>query len=163
MNRFITIFILALAVLVFFSYRAHAAMQIAYVYDGDTVKIVDGKQKYKLRLTHIDAPERNQTYGKKSRRALIKLCMNAAVNIHIVGTDKYRRKLGSLSCDDQDVASYMVAHGHAWFNDRYSSDITLALKERKARESKLGLWQDQKPTAPWVWRRLNKAQQPAQK
>lgn len=50
----------------------------------------------------------------------------------------------------------MLKHGHAWFNDRYSSDLVLAIKERTAREKKLGLWQDEKPTAPWVWRQLNK-------
>jgi len=158
MNRFFITFILALAILVFFSYRAHAAVEMSYVYDGDTVKIIDGKQVYKLRLTHIDAPERNQTYGKKSRRALIKLCTGAIIKVNIVGTDQYQRKLGSLSCNEQDVASFMVQHGHAWFNDRYSSDIALALKERAAREKKLGLWQHHKPIAPWVWRRFNKQQ-----
>jgi len=52
---------------------------VTYVYDGDTVKLRpiasnDSQDEFKLRLTDIDAPERNQSYGLKSRRALMKLC-----------------------------------------------------------------------------------------
>lgn len=47
------------------------ALEIIYFYDGDTVKIRDANKEFKLRLTDIDAPERNQAYGLKSRRALI--------------------------------------------------------------------------------------------
>lgn len=159
MPRFIIFFLLGLIVLLALSIKAHATVQIDYIYDGDTVKIIDNKKAYKLRITHIDAPERNQTYGKKSRRALMQLCKNATVKIQITGTDKYQRKLGSLSCNKQDVASFMLQQGHAWFNDKYSSDLILAFKERTARKNKLGLWQDEAPMAPWIWRRMNKAQQ----
>ena len=38
------------------------AAEITYFYDGDTVKINDAGYEYKLRITDIDAPERNQTY-----------------------------------------------------------------------------------------------------
>ncbi len=162
MPRFIIYFLLALIILLALSIRAHATVNVDYVYDGDTVKIIDGKVSYKLRITHIDAPERNQSYGKKSRRALIKLCSHANVKVRITGTDRYKRKLGSLACNETDVANYMLQHGHAWFNTKYSSNQLLAIKERSAREQKLGLWQEKKPTAPWVWRYLNKAQQKRQ-
>jgi len=78
MPRFIIFFLLALIILLALSIKAHATVNVDYVYDGDTVKIKDGKDSYKLRITHIDAPERNQHYGKKSRRALIKLCQISA-------------------------------------------------------------------------------------
>ena len=50
------------------------ALEITYFYDGDTVKVKDAGREYKLRLTDIDAPERNQAYGLKSRRALMQFC-----------------------------------------------------------------------------------------
>ena len=78
------------------SFHASAA-NISYVYDGDTVKINDNNTEYKLRLTDIDAPERNQAYGKKSRRALIGLCSQANIHAALSGTDKYNRRLGKLS------------------------------------------------------------------
>ncbi len=154
--RFIYFMLVALCLLIVFSYRAHAAQHITYFYDGDTVIIQDNDKSYKLRLNHIDAPERNQSYGKKSRRALMKLCQNAALQIIITGTDLYHRHLGNLYCNQQDASSYMLENGHAWFYHHYSNKADLAILEAGARKNKLGLWQDDKPTPPWVWRHLIK-------
>jgi len=63
-----------------------------------------------------------------------------------------------LHCNQQNVATYMVENGHAWFNERYSNDVLLALKERQAREQHLGLWTQEKPITPWAWRKTNRAQ-----
>ena len=129
------------------------ALEISYFYDGDTVRIKDSASEYKLRITDIDAPERNQSYGKKSRRALMQFC--AETNIHVVsmGYDKYQRKLGRLKCNEQDASQFMVKNGHAWFNRRYSMDYSLALLEDEARKDKRGLWQAAQQIPPWVWRK----------
>ena len=134
------------------------AAEITYFYDGDTVKIKDQSNnnidyEYKLRITDIDAPERNQTYGKISRRALMDFCAETNIYVAISGTDKYGRKLGKLLCNQQDVSIHMVKNGHAWFNNHYSMDYSLALLQDEARKNKLGLWQVQQPTPPWVWRK----------
>jgi micrococcal nuclease len=129
------------------------AAEITYFYDGDTVKINDAGYEYKLRLTDIDAPERNQTYGLKSRRALMNFCKDTKIFVAISGTDKYGRKLGKLLCNQQDTSIFMVKNGHAWFNRRYSMDYMLALQEDEARKNKIGLWADEKPMPPWVWRK----------
>ena len=126
--------------------------EITYFYDGDTVKIDDAGYEYKLRITDIDAPERNQTYGKKSRRALIDFCAEANIYVAISGTDKYGRKLGKLLCNQQDVSKHMVKYGHAWYN-RYSMDYSLALLQDEARKNKFGLWEVQQQTPPWIWRK----------
>lgn len=127
--------------------------EITYFYDGDTVKIKDQAYEYKLRITDIDAPERNQTYGKKSRRALMDFCAETNIFVAISGTDKYGRKLGKLLCNQQDVSTHMVKYGHAWFNKRFSMNYTLDLAEQDARKNKLGLWQNTNPAPPWVWRK----------
>lgn len=129
------------------------ALEITYFYDGDTVKIKDSAYEYKLRITDIDAPERNQTYGKKSRRALMDLCTKATIYVAISGTDRYGRKLGKLLCNQQDVSKHMVKYGHAWFNNHYSMDYSLALLQDEARKNKLGLWNVEQQTPPWVWRK----------
>ena len=129
------------------------ALEITYFYDGDTVKIKDAGKVYKLRITDIDAPERNQAYGLKSRRALINFCKNTSVQVQLLGTDKYGRKLGKLECNNQDVSFYMLENGDAWFYEQYSSDSALELAELEAREKKRGLWQSQHPTPPWIWRK----------
>jgi micrococcal nuclease len=129
------------------------ALEITYFYDGDTVKIKDGSYEYKLRLTDIDAPERNQDYGLKSRRALMLFCKKADVKVYISGMDKYQRRLGKLHCNKTDASEFMVKNGHAWFNRRYSMDYMLALQEDESRKNKLGLWNAQQQTPPWVWRK----------
>jgi micrococcal nuclease len=127
--------------------------EITYFYDGDTVKIVDAGYAYKLRLTDIDAPERNQAYGKKSRRALMQLCSGANVQVYLSGIDKYQRKLGKLVCNNTDASQFMISNGHAWFNARYSNDQSLAFAQQRAYNNHLGLWNAKQQTPPWVWRK----------
>lgn len=129
------------------------------MYDGDTVKLRpiasnDSQDEFKLRLTGIDAPERNQSYGLKSRRALMKLCKgkNIIVAVQISGIDKYQRSLGKLECNGIDASYYLAEHGLAWFYTQYSSDTTIENAEKNARRHMLGLWADKKPIAPWNWR-----------
>ena len=129
------------------------ALEITYFYDGDTVKIKDSAHEYKLRLTDIDAPERNQTDGLKSRRALMQFCKNASVKVYISGVDKYQRHLGKLHCNNVDASVFMIKNGHAWFNRRYSADYTLDFTEQDARKNGLGLWKAKQQTPPWVWRK----------
>lgn len=155
--RFFYIFIISLAVLIVLSWQAHAAPIISYYYDGDTVKIADGNKTYKLRISEIDAPERNQRYGKKSRRALMSLCKDAKVQVIITGIDKYKRQVGQLYCNQKNVSDFMVGHGHAWFNAKYANNNHLDVLQRQARQDKKGLWLEDKAMQPWVWRKLNHA------
>ena len=41
---------------------------------------------------------------------------------------------------------------HPYFK-KYSSDVEYAKIERQARKSKVGLWQEKNPIAPWDWRK----------
>lgn len=129
------------------------AASIGYFYDGDTVKIEDNGQVFKLRITDIDAPERSQRYGLKARRALMKFCIGTNVSYQITGVDKYQRRLGKLQCNQQDVSMRMVQNGHAWFANRYSADHTLLLAQQQAQQARTGLWQAGNPTPPWKWRK----------
>ena len=106
------------------------AAEITYFYDGDTVKINDNGQEFKLRINDIDAPEKNQAYGKKSRRTLMQLCDHGEFQAQITGQDKYGRKLGKLVCHDQDASLYMVQNGYAWFYAHYSNDSNLAFSQQ---------------------------------
>lgn len=126
--------------------------KITRYYDGDTVKIDNGLRQYKLRLRDIDAPERNQAYGKQAKRALIQLCKNAQIQVQLSGIDKYQRDLGYLHCNQQSASLYMVANGYAWYNQRYAMDDSLLQAQQQARQQKLGLWRAKSPTPPWQWR-----------
>lgn len=129
---------------------------VSYVYDGDTVKLINAEGgEIKLRLTNIDAPERNQAYGLKSRRALIQLCQgnNIRATAHITGTDKYHRSLGKLQCNHIDASIYLAEHGLAWHYAQYSSEGSVYNAALKARQQKLGLWANGDAIPPWIWRK----------
>jgi len=134
--------------------QADNSYTVSRVYDGDTVLLKNSSGKLKLRLTDIDAPERNQAYGQKSRRALSKLCKGAktSVTTQIVGTDKYDRSLGKLQCNGADAGLYLVKHGLAWHNVKYSANHATLTAEAIARQKRIGLWRNKKPVPPWVWR-----------
>jgi micrococcal nuclease len=154
-----------LAAFCLFSSASHAAetlYTVTYVYDGDTVKLrpvtsSNIKDEFKLRLTDIDAPERNQDYGLKSRRALIKLCQskNIVATVDIVARDKYGRSLGRLQCNQVDASLFMAEQGLAWDQDHYSTDFEIYNAARAARQQRRGLWADDKPIAPWDYRKNN--------
>jgi len=124
------------------------------VIDGDTVELNNINGTFKLRLSDVDAPERNQAFGKKSRRALAKLCKGNSIRINtiILGTDKYNRYLGKLQCNHVDASLYLAEHGFAWHNEKYSNDPVIKNAAFLAREKRLGLWRAKKPIPPWVWR-----------
>ena len=147
------IFTAVLSTLILFYNSYSYAIEITGFYDGDTVKIKDGAYEYKLRLTDIDAPERSQEYGLKSRRALMGLCENTQVQVYLLGIDQYKRRLGKLHCNNQEANQWMVKNGHAWFNKRFSMDYMLDLAQQKAKQEKLGLWQSEHALPPWQWRK----------
>lgn len=127
---------------------------VTYVYDGDTVKLSNINGEFKLRLTDIDAPERNQSYGKKSSSALKKLCKgkHTFVTAQLLGIDKYNRYLGKLQCNEIDASLYLVEHGLAWHNAKYSNDVAIFNAASRARQQRLGLWKSKNPMPPWIWR-----------
>jgi endonuclease YncB( thermonuclease family) len=142
------------------SHAEEGVYKVVYVYDGDTVKLRqidsdDAQDVFKLRLTDIDAPERNQAFGLKSRRALMKLCQgkNIIATAQISGTDKYQRSLGKLQCNGVDASYYQAEHGLAWYYAQYSIDVEIYKAAKNARRFTLGLWSDKNPIAPWNWRR----------
>lgn len=141
------------------SFAEETVYKVTYVYDGDTVKLrpihsSKPNHAFKLRLMDIDAPERNQSCGLKSRRALIKLCQgkNVMVTAQISNTDKYQRSLGKLQCNHIDASYYLADHGLAWHYAQYSSNTAIYKAAKNARKLRLGLWADENPTPPWVWR-----------
>ena len=121
------------------------------VVDGDTVYTKDGT---KIRLHGIDTPERDQPYGQQATRALDGL-IETKVYVLKKDTDRYGRLVGVLyTPEGLNVNLEMVCGGHAWWYERYARlDSDLEDCQESAQETRLGLWADDDPVAPWAWRR----------
>ena len=130
------------------------SLKIKKVVDGDTVHVFYQDDVYKIRLTEIDAPERDQPYGANSTKYLKGLLKEGRVDVDISGTDRYGRKLGRLYWQGLDINRELVSAGYAWVYDQYVTDNSFYENQSKARNSKKGLWEDQNPLEPWNWRKL---------
>jgi endonuclease YncB( thermonuclease family) len=130
--------------------------KVVYIYDGDTISVqTPDKLIYFVRLQGIDAPESKQNYGKKAKKKLEDLIEGKDVKVVIHKKDLYDRFISSVYLNGQDVSLMQIAAGMAWHYKQYSSDQTpetrkrYAQAEQRARDEKIGLWEDDKPTPPW--------------
>ena len=130
------------------------SLKIKKIVDGDTVHVFYQDEVYKIRLTEIDAPERDQPFGNNSTEYLKGLLKAGRVDVDISGTDRYGRKLGRLYWQGMDINRELVSAGYAWVYDQYVTDNSFYENQSKARNLKKGLWEDQNPQEPWNWRKL---------
>jgi endonuclease YncB( thermonuclease family) len=130
--------------------------QIINVLDGDTVKIIANNKPWTIRIFGIDAPETMQRYGHTATLYARSVLLNKSVSVQISGGDRYGRLIGDiLFADGGRFSNFMVASGSAWWYRQYAgNDKILRDLEKKAKENKIGLWADDHPIAPWVWRHM---------
>ena len=85
-----------LAALLAFAGLAHADLvgPVVAIQDGDTIDVLVNRQPVRVRLAQIDAPERRQAFGTRSRQALAELVFRQSVRVAETGRDRYGRVLG---------------------------------------------------------------------
>ena len=133
---------------------------VVKVADGDTITVLDGQKKtHKVRLQGIDAPEKKQAYGEKSKQNLAFLIYNRTVHVEYSKYDKYGRIIGKVSLKGQDICLEQITKGMAWHYKKYQNEQSTIDRELyrsteiTARDSKIGLWNDVHPTTPWDFRK----------
>lgn len=139
--------------------------KIVAVSDGDTVTVLDSdKKQHKIRLAGIDAPESDQPFGRASKENLSKLVYGKHVTVVWEKVDRYRRTVGKILLDGQDINLEQVKAGLAWHYKKYQDEQSpeerkiYALAETEARTAKLGLWNDGRSIEPGRWREDAKLQ-----
>jgi endonuclease YncB( thermonuclease family) len=133
--------------------------KVITVSDGDTMTVRSGTvrsgdQNIKIRLAQIDAPERDQPWGSKSRQALAALVKDKTVIISPQDTDRYGRIIAQVSFKGKDVNAAMIEQGAAWAYRDYLRDPSLITLESNAKSARLGLWAmpDTQIQPPWEYR-----------
>lgn len=129
--------------------------RVVKVADGDTITLLTAEKKQiKIRLYGIDAPEKKQAFGEKSRNFLAYRVGGKVVEIKGMGVDKYKRLLAVIYFKGADINAELVKNGYAWAFVKYSNDYIGF--ENLARRSKTGLWRDKNAIAPWEFRKNKK-------
>ena len=133
-------------------------MKIIGVKDGDTVEGLYYQFPINIRLEHIDAPEKRQPFGTKSKEKLSDLCFGKNVTIISNGRngnyDSRGRLISEIILEDgTNVNKEMVKSGLAWHYKKYSSNLEYARLEELAMKNKVGLWSDPNAVSPWSFRK----------
>lgn len=128
---------------------------VVAITDGDTVKArCPDQPQQTIRLASIDAPEKRQPWGERSRQHLAALCFRQQAKLAPHATDRYGRTVGAVECQGRDASSAQVQAGMAWVYRRYTpKGSPLYTYEDAARMAREGLWADPAPLPPWEWRR----------
>lgn len=134
--------------------------QVISVHDGDTIKVKKDKNVQNIRLCGIDAPEISQPLGKDSRDYLRSLLpVGKTVQISIVDTDKYNRKIGEIfltgTSPEKFINEEMTVKGMAYSYDRYKNcpnQVAMGNGEAIAKTKKLGVWSGEYEK-PWDYRK----------
>lgn len=130
--------------------------ELSGITDGDTADILYGKLPLRIRLQHIDAPEKrgNQPYGNEAKTILAELCFGEQITIVTDGEFDMGGRLiaENYNAEGVNVNKEMVRLGYAWHFKKYSDNLSYDALEKEARKLKRGLWQENNPMAPWDFR-----------
>ncbi len=130
---------------------------VVKVTDGDSIKIKAGETTSTIRLLYIDAPEKKQDYGIKSKNFLENLLLNKKVFVVTDKDDRYGRQLADIYLYNNNEAIYinakMIKSGNAWVYRKYRSNSYLINLENHAKINNKGLWGYTNPVEPCIFRK----------
>ncbi|CBW29638.1 thermonuclease family protein [Haemophilus influenzae] len=139
--------------------REKNTCRVVKISDGDTLTcLTKGNKSIKVRLAEIDAPEKSQAFGQKSKKTLSDLVYQKNVRLSLKGKDRYQRTLAIVYYQDKNINLEMVKQGMAWAYKQYSHDPIYLQAQENAQAKGIGLWADNNPIEPSQWRRQEKNQ-----
>ena len=129
--------------------------------DGDTITVLDdAKTQHKIRIAAIDAPEKGQAFGERSKQSLSGLVFQKQVEARCYKKDRYGREVCAVYVNRRDVGLEQIREGMAWHYKEYQHEQPTQERlvywddEEAAKAAKRGLWIDPKAMPPWVWRKM---------
>jgi endonuclease YncB( thermonuclease family) len=127
--------------------------------DGDTITVLDKLSKqHKVRLMGIDAPEKSQAFGNEAKQTLSNYIYKKEVSVEFKKYDKYKRIVGKVTLDGQDICLQMILDGMAWHYTEYKKEQSKTDRdfyreaEASARNVNTGIWSEKQPVSPWIFR-----------
>jgi endonuclease YncB( thermonuclease family) len=71
--------------------------KVVGISDGDTITVlVGGRQPLKVRLAEVDAPEKSQAFGQRSKQSLSDLAFGQQARVEQQDRDRYGRIVGKV-------------------------------------------------------------------
>jgi endonuclease YncB( thermonuclease family) len=134
---------------------------VVSVIDGNTLEIQsDNSRVVRVFLYGIDCPELGQAYGEKARICLQNILLNQQVVVEFVKRDRLGNHYAHVITEiGVDPRIDLLRQGLAW---TIQDDAVAELEPYRsfAQQKKKGLWNESKPTPPWIYRREQSMLQP---
>jgi len=132
--------------------------RVVRVTDGDTLEVLRGRERIRVRLEGIDCPELRppQPFGRKAKDFTSERAFGKTVRVRVVTTDRYGRQVCRVAVGGRDLGADLLRAGLAWHYKHFNQEAHLAQLEAQARAQRRGLWADPKPMPPWEWRRSSR-------
>ena len=143
--------------------------RVVGVADGDTITVLDAnREQHKIRLGGIDAPEKAQPFGQRSKESLSAMVFRKEVDVQWNKRDRYQRIVGKVMVQPSgcptcpktlDAGLAQITVGLAWWYRKYAKEQSpeaagqYEFAEQEARAKRVGLWADGQPIPPWDWRK----------
>src|SRR3990172_3719128 len=70
--------------------------RVVGIADGDTLSVMHDGHAVKVRLYGIDAPEKGQAFGNRSKQFVSALAFEKEVRVEVKGRDRYGRTIADL-------------------------------------------------------------------
>ena len=133
-------------------------VKVVGITDGDTFKgLTKDNDEIKFRIYGIDAPEKKQAFGTRSKQHFADLIFGNTVGIKVHKKDYFGRLVVWVyTPDGKDVSAEMIKAGMAWHFKKYDKSKEYAIMENEAKLKRVGLWVDKEPIAPWNFRKSRK-------
>jgi endonuclease YncB( thermonuclease family) len=116
--------------------------KVVGVSDGDTLTVLISERQIKVRLAEIDAPEKRQPFGERSKQSLSDLVYGKQVKVNQQDLDRYGRVVGRVYTGNLDVNAEQIKRGMAWIYRQYNRNRSLLAVEQEAKSAKRGLWSE---------------------
>src|SRR5258708_17690790 len=134
--------------------------KVIKVIDGNTIELLaEDNSIYKINLYGVDCPETQQLFGIEAKRVLEDNVKGQAVEVVIEGKDRLgTRQAIVIPGRGADPRIQLLSKGLAWTSDKVWAGTSNTLEDleeirNKAQAKHVGIWSDQNPTPPWVFRR----------
>ncbi len=93
--------------------------KVVDVADGDTITVLRGSQRIKVRLYGIDTPEKSQWHGENAKAFTSTQVMGKIVDVQEIDVDRYGRVVGLVSVGNLVLNRHLVEYGYARVYHQY--------------------------------------------
>jgi micrococcal nuclease len=130
--------------------------KVTAVLDGNTIQIscfCETNDVRKVSLVGVDSPELGQEFGDEARKFLEELILGKDVKVQFLGKDRFGNHLAVVKINGKaDPRIELLKNGFAWTSEKNPSEA-LERYRLEAQQKRSGLWKQENPVPPWIYRR----------